>query len=461
MKLFNTLSNHIEELQPSSTDHFTVYCCGPTVYNYAHIGNFRTYALQDVLIRTLETDGYNPYLVRNITDVDDKTIKNSIHEGVSLKSFTNKWTEIFHADCEKLNIKQPNVEPRATDHISEQISLIQSLLDGGFAYVSPDNCVYFRISQFKSYGALSNVNNRQLVTQSTNSSGEHNIADEYDRENVADFALWKARKKEDGENFWPSPWGEGRPGWHIECSAMAKKYLGDTVDLHSGGVDLKFPHHENEIAQSECANHHQFVRYWMHIAHLLVDGSKMSKSLGNLFTVNDILNKNYSAEDLRYSLIAAHYSQQLNFTINNLDAAKNALTKLQNFYKNFPDFPIQPYKIPNWKYLGNAWDALMYDLNTPACLGNLFKFIGTYKNELAQQNGKMAQEFCTIMYCLGLQLNTPSEAAVPADIEELAKKRWAAKIDKNFLEADHIREILRNQGWGVKDSPNGYSMVKL
>ncbi|MDR1595965.1 MAG: cysteine--tRNA ligase [Puniceicoccales bacterium] len=465
MKLFNTLSEKKEELQRNSGGRFTMYFCGPTVYNYAHIGNFRTYLLQDVLTRILEVDGYNPCVVRNITDVDDKTIRDSMKNNVSLKTFTEKWATIFHEDCSALNVKLPTFEPKAAEHVDEQIAMIEVLVDGGFAYATADGSVYFKISAFPAYGALSNLAHRELQTQEVDSSGKKNLADEYDRESVSDFALWKATKPEDGENFWPSPWGNGRPGWHIECSAMAKKYLGDTIDLHSGGVDLKFPHHENEIAQSECANGKKFSKYWVHMNHLLVDGAKMSKSLGNLYTLADITAMGYSPQCLRYALIAGRYNQQLNFTINNLVAAKNAVEKLQNFFEKISDGSgVQKFEISDWKFFGEAFEALIDDMNTPACLGGIFRLINDIPIEElnGQQRLELHREFSTLMYCLGLPLNDKNEnVEIPENIKRLAAERWVAKQSKNFAEADRIRLELLDHGWNVNDSKDTYTVERV
>jgi cysteinyl-tRNA synthetase len=460
VRLFNTLSKEKEDLLRNRDGRFTIYFCGPTVYNYAHIGNFRTYLLQDVLVRTLEVDGYNPCVARNITDVDDKTIRDSVKNGLSLREFTEKWTKIFHEDCSSLNMKVPDFEPKATEHIAEQIAMVESLVAKGFAYVAPDGSVYFRICSFDGYGALSNLENRRLETQELDSSGKRNLADEYDRENVSDFALWKAAKPGDGENFWPSPWGNGRPGWHIECSAMAKKYLGDTIDLHSGGVDLKFPHHENEIAQSECANGKKFSKYWMHIAHLLVNGTKMSKSLGNLYTLRDILGKGYSPECLRYALIAAHYRQSLNFTDNNLIAARNAIERLQNFAGKISDGQvIKKFEIAEWKFFKHAFSTLLDDLNIPTSLGAIFKAINEISVEAMDSATKFAMfaEFSTIMYCLGLQLTDPeASVGIPENVKILAEARWKAKLAKNFPEADRLRLEITDMGWTIDDTRESY-----
>lgn len=464
MKLFNTLTGEKEELIQRDGVPFTMYFCGPTVYNYAHIGNFRTYLVQDVLVRTLQSCGYNTVVARNITDVDDKTIRDSQKENKSLREFTEKWTEIFHNDCDALNILRPNFEPKATDHINEQIEMIQSLIDKGFAYVADDGSVYFDVSEYDEYGQLSRVGERTLVSQELDSAGNRNLADEYDRDNVADFALWKSSKQEDGENFWKSPWGNGRPGWHIECSAMAKKYLGATIDLHSGGVDLKFPHHENEIAQSQCANGQPFSRYWMHIAHLLVDGTKMSKKLGNLYTLNDINDRGFSALALRYALISAHYTQSLNFTFNSLVAATNALDKLKKYAKKLGAKNVESVIIvKEWKFLHNAFNAITDDLNVPSCLGELFKSM--HEIDMSSLNDSDMQylrdEFSSLMFMLGLNFDDDDNIDIPDHIKDLAERRWHAKLDRNFKEADALRQQITAEGWGVNDTSDGYSIVRL
>lgn len=458
LKLYNTLTKKIDDIT-SIGSRFTVYFCGPTVYNYAHIGNFRTYIIEDVLIRVLKLAGYHPFVVRNITDVDDKTIRDSQKNGVSLSELTNKYIKIFQDDCQKLNILSPDVEPHATAHIAEQIALIQGLIDNGHAYIS-DGSVYFKVNSFKNYGRLSSINKRELQTQILDSAGKKNNADEYDRESVSDFVLWKAKKLEDGENFWPSPWGDGRPGWHIECSAMSMKYLGHTIDLHAGGVDLCFPHHENEIAQSEAYSGQTFVRYWIHIAHLMVEGAKMSKSLGNMYTLQEIENSGFSAETLRYCLLSGHYRQPLNFTMNGLHAADNALKKLQKFaevlQKCSPKIPT------NWSFFGNAYEALLNDLNVPLCIGNVFKTVSSINVSKLSNVDKniLSSEFNAIKYALGIELADKKNIEIPTDIQALAQARWEAKLQKNYILADEIRIKIESAGWIVSDSKSGFSIIK-
>ena len=332
IELYDTLSRSIQTLAPSSSGTLRFYCCGPTVYGPAHIGNFRTFLIQDTLRRVLEVDGMAVKHVRNITDLDDKTIRRSLEEGKSLIDFTAHWTEKFHADCDALNMLEPSIEPSAVAHIPQQIALVEKLIEKGNAYATDDGSVYFRVGSFEDYGRLSRLKQRELKTQTENSAGELNDADEYDRESINDFALWKSRKDGDGDNYWSSPWGEGRPGWHLECSAMVDSaFDGETIDLHGGGIDLCFPHHENEIAQSECAHGHDFCKHWFHSAHLMVEGAKMSKSLGNLYTLDDLRDKGFSPMVVRYTLIAGSYRQQLNFTFDGLHASQSALTRFERF----------------------------------------------------------------------------------------------------------------------------------
>lgn len=454
---------------PPSGTVFKMYCCGPTVYGPAHIGNFRTFLVQDVLRRTLECSGRNVLHVRNITDVDDKTIRESRRLGMSLSEFTRKWEDKFRGDCAKLNMLPPSVEPRATEHIPEQVAMIEKLVDTGHAYVAKDGSVYFKISSFKNYGRLANLDREHMATQSTNSAGKANNADEYDRENVADFALWKSRKPEDGGVFWKSPWGDGRPGWHIECSAMSRKYLGNVFDLHGGGVDLCFPHHENEIAQSECATGvSPHVKYWFHSAHLTVDGEKMSKSSGNLFTIDDLLRKGYTPQQIRYALISGHYRQQLNFTFKSLDDAKSALLKLRNGIKSAlrkagvdrDKFNLSV--MPGSKFAGTifegAWNAMCDDLNVPRALGKIFASVGKFDGKDADME---AAGF--MMYALGLDVfadENENYAPPPAEITDMARRRWEARQSRNFALADELRKNITDGGWTVLDGKDGYEIRK-
>jgi cysteinyl-tRNA synthetase len=464
MRLFDTLTRTDRELRPIDGTTFRFYCCGPTVYGPAHIGNFRTFVLQDVFRRTLETGGTRTLHVRNITDVDDKTIRDSQKAGKSLGEFTAAWTKKFHVDCDKLGLLPPHIEPGAVEHIPQQIAMIERLIAKGHAYASDDGSVYFKISSFPGYGRLSRLDERELdlgKTQNTRSS-----SDEYEKDSLSDFVLWKARRSEDGENFWQSPWGEGRPGWHLECSAMIEEYLGDSFDLHSGGVDLVFPHHENEIAQSQCACGGHFAAHWFHITHLLVDGGKMSKSLGNLYTLEDLAAKGFSAMEVRYVLIGAHYRKPLNFTLESLSGAREALLKLAKGARQLAA-KVEPGTLLNSADFGvfqNAWDSLNNDLNTPAALGGIF----TGLREAAHLSGAEAAAALAglnrLLRALGLILPeeiTPESVEIPADIQALAERRWQARLAKDWAESDALRAQLSAQGWAMKDGKDNYSLEPI
>ena len=316
MKVFNSLTRGMEELKPLADNEIRLYTCGPTVYNFAHIGNFRAYAFEDVLRRTVKFNGMKIRQVMNLTDVDDKTIRGANAAGVALTDYTKTYKDAFFADLAKLNIEPAEVYPAATDHIPEMIELVSKLVESGVAYQSDDGSVYFNVRKFPGYGKLAHID---FDNQRT---GARCASDEYDKENVGDFALWKAWEESDGPVGWDSPWGRGRPGWHIECSAMSMKYLGETFDLHTGGIDNLFPHHENEIAQTEAATGKPFVNTWMHCAHLMVNGEKMSKSLGNFFTLRDLIEKGWSGREIRYVLVNSHYRQGLNFAFSALEDAR-------------------------------------------------------------------------------------------------------------------------------------------
>ncbi|TVR50268.1 MAG: cysteine--tRNA ligase [Puniceicoccaceae bacterium] len=474
LKLHDTLSRELRPLVPSDGRTFRFYCCGPTVYGPAHIGNFRTYVLHDVLRRALEIDaarsGHAVLHVLNITDVDDKTIAGAAEAGVSLADFTQGWIDRFHDDCTRLGLLRPHHEPRATAHIDEQIRLVQTLLDRGHAYAASDGSVYFRIASFADYGKLTRLPERELRAGAAAAAGEAHLSDEYERDQIADFVLWKARKPGDGEVFWPSPWGEGRPGWHLECSAMSMAYLGETFDLHGGGVDLCFPHHENEIAQSEAATGKPFARHWFHCAHLMVEGRKMSKSLGNLHTLDELQAEGHAPETLRYLLLSGHYRQQLNFTRHGLGAAASALDKLRSGARTLrqasgleaagsapspeglpPDFgPFEP-----------AWQALGEDLDVPRCLGLTFETLASLrKSPPAGDDARAAAAgLAGIGFALGLDLFAESEAApIPAEAARLAEERWQAKSRKDFATADRLRGELLQLGFKVLDRKDGYDL---
>jgi cysteinyl-tRNA synthetase len=459
LRLHDTMTRAPRALEPLDGETLRFYCCGPTVYGPAHIGNFRSFVVQDLFRRVVEAGGTPTRHVRNLTDVDDKTIRQSQAEGRSLQEFTADWTARFHADCEALHILPPAIEPGAVAHIPQQIALIEKLMEKGHAYVGGDGSVYFRIASFPAYGKLSRLQERTITTTDPGAA----LQDEYDRDSAADFALWKARRPEDGPNYWPSPWGEGRPGWHIECSAMAMEYLGPSFDLHGGGVDLIFPHHENEIAQSEAATGQPFAAHWFHVAHLLVEGKKMSKSLGNLFTLEDVRERGFSPEDLRYLLLSGHYRQPLNFTWESLNAARKALGRLRETRRRWaaPDFaegqvPAVPAGPQNFGPFRPVLDALLDDLNTPEALGRLFVLLRKDAPEASDPAWRAGLE--AVLWTFGFHLPPPAEVDLPVEIQTLADQRWQAKQAKDWSRADALRAELLAAGWEIKDRADGFDL---
>ncbi len=453
LKLYESLSRSLRELRrpdpANPTDVFTFYNCGPTVYAPAHIGNFRTAVVNDVIRRLLELE-LGPSKVkhvRNLTDVDDRTIAQALKEKRPLGEITRKWTVKYQEDSAALNCLIPHVQPTATGHIKEQVSMIEVLMEKGNAYRGADGSVYFKIDSFPEYGALSRIKDRELKITDASADSDH-------KDSVTDFALWKAYKpNEDGDVKWAGPKGatEGRPGWHIECSAMIKKHLGDTLDLHTGGVDLLFPHHENEIAQSNCCNGVTFARHWYHSEHLLVDGTSMSKSKGNYYTLSDLVEKGYSAAAVRYALLAGHPRKQLNFTLDSLHAAEKAVQSLRNFRATLKEFDGNP------DVFADVFKALNDDLNTPGALGALFTAINRGSDGIDFAN------FDRVMFAFGLNLEAAAEVklAVPAEVAALAEQRWAAKQAKDFATADKLRGELTAAGWSMLDGKDGYSLEPL
>lgn len=463
LKLHDTLTRTDREVTPLDGKTLRFYCCGPTVYGPAHIGNFRTFVAQDVMRRVVEASGTSTLHVRNITDVDDKTIRDSQKAGQSLTDFTRGWTEKFHADCAALNLLPPHVEPSAVAHIPHQIAMIEKLIANGHAYAAADGSVYFRVSSFKDYGKLSHLEDRELRLGASEAASATD-SDEYSKDSLTDFALWKGRKPEDGSNFWPSPWGEGRPGWHLECSAMILEYLGEDFDLHSGGVDLIFPHHENEIAQSCCSTHGKFAHHWMHVAHLMVDGGKMSKSLGNLYTLEDLAKRGYSAAEVRYVLIYGHYRAPLNFTMHSLDSARQALQKLARADKALSAISptLQHSSAPG--PFQDAWETLLHDLNVPGALGAVFGTLNKIKpaSLATEEASTLRNGLHFMLHALGIVLPPVIEDAaveVPADIQAFARQRWDAKQAKDWATADALRKQLEAAGWLIKDSKEGFTVV--
>ncbi len=468
LNVYNSLTRRLEPLQPQDGRTVRFYTCGPTVYAFAHIGNFRAYMFEDVLRRTLQHAGMQVRQVMNLTDVDDKTIRGARQAGISLKAYTRPFIDAFFADLRTLNIEPAEVYPAATDHVPEMIALIKRLMDKGLAYRSDDGSVYFKVSAFPAYGRLAHLDMGGLR------AGARVAQDEYAKESVGDFALWKAWDEQDGDVAWDSPWGRGRPGWHIECSAMAMKYLGESFDLHTGGIDNLFPHHENEIAQAEGATGHPFVNTWMHCAHLRVNGEKMSKSLGNFFTLRDVMAKGYQGREVRYVLLNGHYRQPLNFTFEAVDAARTSLARIDEFASRLAAAAAgcaAPAEAPSWaQQARQAFDAaLADDLNVPQALAAIFALVRDGNSALQTGRLNAAEAMATqgvLVACdrvLGLDIGQAGvgSEAVPAEIQSLADARAAARQAKNWAEADHLRGQLAEHGWEVRDGKDGQKVKRL
>jgi cysteinyl-tRNA synthetase len=446
VKFFNTLTRTKEEFVPLKPPHVGLYTCGPTVYDFVHIGNLRAFMFDDLLRRWLEYRGFNVTHVMNITDVEDRIINKVRESGKPLKEVTNLYATAFLADLDRLNVKRAHIIPRATEAIPGMIAMIEKLIAGNHAYVSDDKCVYYSIKSFPEYGKLSH---RQVGDQST--AVARIKSDDYDKEEMADFALWKAWDEKDGDVKWDSPWGPGRPGWHIECSAMSIQHLGETFDIHCGGEDLVFPHHEDEIAQSEAATGKPFVRYWLHNAHLLVEGKKMSKRFNNYYALGDLLAKGWSGREVRYVLLSAHYRDPLNFTMDGLQAARSALQRMDEFLLKLDANPAGI--VPD---LQSRFDAAMDDdLNTSAALGALFEFIreANKRTIAASEAAAILATWQRIDQVLGFGMPVKSEA--PAEVLALVEERQAARKAKNFKRSDEIRDQLAKQRWGIEDTPKG------
>lgn len=451
MKVFNSLTRQNEELKPLEGNQIRLYTCGPTVYNFAHIGNFRAYTFEDILRRVIQFNGMTIKQVMNLTDVDDKTIKGANAAGVKLTDYTKTYKDAFFADLKKLNIQSAEIYPAATDHIPEMIDLVQSLIDKGVAYVSEDKSVYFNVRKFPGYGKLAHIDFDHQQT------GARCASDEYDKENVGDFALWKAWEPSDGPVAWDSPWGKGRPGWHIECSAMSMKYLGETFDLHTGGIDNLFPHHENEIAQAEASTGKEFVKTWMHCAHLKVNGEKMSKSLGNFFTLRDLLDKGYTGREIRYVLINAHYRSGLNFAFSALDDARKSLARIDACVEK-----ATMGTVPEWanKHLEDFTKAVNDDLNIPSAFAALFSLVRDANGKGAEGTLSVFKRMDEVLGVIFFE-NEKKEEAIPEEISELLEERKAARQAKNWAESDRIRDLLKEKGYAVKDSKEGQTCTKM
>ncbi|MBN2449154.1 MAG: cysteine--tRNA ligase [Lentisphaeria bacterium] len=460
LTLYNSLTRRQEPFVPIQPGRVGVYTCGPTVYNMAHIGNFRAYMFEDLLKRTLRFCGYSVTHVMNLTDVDDKTIRDSRAAGISLGDFTARYKKAFFEDVDTLRLLPADEYPAATDHIGDMIALIGALMAKGIAYQADDGSVYFSIARWPAYGQLVKVDPARMR------AGERVSLDEYAKESVADFALWKAWSEEDGEVGWDSPWGRGRPGWHIECSAMSSRYLGPHFDIHCGGVDNMFPHHEDEIAQSEAANGCRFVNVWLHCAHLIVDGEKMSKSAGNFHTLRDVLERGYCGRELRYVLLATHYRQQLNFSFQACDDARAALQRLDAFRRRlreataFADAGTGAAKERSEQALEAFRAALEDDLNISPALAAVFDFVrdGNRLLDEGTVGGPGAAEVLRVLERMDSVLGVMEADAgegIPAEVEALAGARQAARKARDFARADALRDQLSAMGWTVEDTPKG------
>ena len=449
MKVQNSLTRREEELSPLEGNTVRMYTCGPTVYNFAHIGNFRAYVFEDVLRRTIEFNGMKVRQVMNLTDVDDKTIRGANAAGVPLGDYTKTYKDAFFADLKTLNIEPAEVYPAATDHIPEMIALVSKLVEKGVAYKSDDGSVYFNVRAFPGYGKLAHIDFDHQQT------GARCAADEYDKENVGDFALWKAWEQSDGPVGWDSPWGRGRPGWHIECSAMSMKYLGETFDLHTGGIDNLFPHHENEIAQAEAATGKPFVKTWMHCAHLRVNGEKMSKSAGNFFTLRDLVAKDWTGREIRYVLVNAHYRTGLNFAFDALEDARKSLARIDACVEKATDG-----EAPDWakSRLEEFAAAVNDDLNMPKAFAALFELV---RETNAKGGSGVLGVFKRMDEVLGVIFFGKAEKEeAPAEILALLEKRSEARKAKNWAESDRLRDEIAAAGWIVKDSREGQTVSK-
>lgn len=463
MKIFNTMTRRKEEFVPLDKNEVKIYACGPTVYNYIHIGNARPLCVFDVLRRYLEYRGYNVRFVQNFTDVDDKIIKRANEEGLSFEEVSKKYIKEFWTDAHGLNFKDATVHPKATENIDEIINIIKTLEEKGYAY-AVDGDVYYRTLKFKDYGKLSHQPIEDLQSGARIAIGEK-------KENPLDFALWKAAKE--GEPYWDSPWGKGRPGWHIECSAMNKRYLGDSIDIHCGGKDLVFPHHENEIAQSEAANDAPFAKYWMHNGYINVDNVKMSKSLGNFKTVREIANV-YGYEVIRYFLISSHYRSPINYSIDIIEQCQSALDRLYTCRESL-DFAIKNAKSDIddddkiLKLIASAKDefikAMDDDLNTADGIAAVFNLVSTINTEIINKEvslnvcKKAAEMFDELTGVLGLLYNRKSND-IDDDIEKLIEQRQTARANKDWAMADKIRDELKAKGIILKDTPQGVTWTK-
>lgn len=467
LKLFNTESRTKEVVTPLHGKTIRMYTCGPTIYNYAHIGNFRTYVFEDILRRTIKFFGMDLIQVMNLTDVEDKTIKGALDHNLTLKEYTDKYKDAFFEDIKTLNIEPVEFYPAATDYIPLMIKMVEKMVHDKIAYQGADGSIYFSIDRFPSYGRLSHLKIDELKA----AASKRVAVDEYDKENVADFVLWKSYDPErDGNIFWESPFGRGRPGWHIECSAMSYALLGESIDIHCGGVDNMFPHHENEIAQSESYTCKHFVRYWLHSEHLLVDGKKMSKSKGNFYTLRDLLKMGYTGEEVRYLLLQTHYRTQLNFTFQGLDSARHTLNRIKEFVFRLDTVHgekdhhlVEPLLV---EALQEFRQNLADDLNISPALAAIFDLIPKI-NSLIDENKLSRKEAHDVLaflkkadIVLGVLPLEQKKVQISHELEELLEKRQQARANKQWAQADHFRDAILAQGYLIEDTASGARLKK-
>jgi len=468
LKLRNTMSRSIETFEPLQPGRVLVYGCGPTVYDHAHIGNFRSFLFYDLVHRYLEWSGYEVRFVVNLTDVDDRTIRGAVAEGVSIAAHTRRYAELFLADSNALGIQPADAYPKATEYVDRMVAFIRRLLDSGHAYVAEDGAVYFSIARFPGYGRLKGID------LSTLRAGARVAQDEYEKEDARDFALWKAATEEDERAgaAWEAPWGRGRPGWHLECSVMSTTELAETIDLHLGGEDLVFPHHENEIAQSEAATGKPFVRYWLHVKHLLVEGKKMSKSLGNFFTVRQLVDQGFDPASIRHQLIGAQYRKELNFTLEGLEASRNAVQRLVDFESRLQALATSadspPTGLPSLaeELLDEFRTAMDDDFNSADALAALFTFVNRVNGELdanasvrEADRDAAARALSSVDSVLGLlevaRVSRAIGKELATHVQERIRERTEAKRNRDFATADAIRDELAEQGIVLEDGPDG------
>ena len=463
LKFYNTLSKKKEEFNEINKGKIKIYTCGPTVCNYAHIGNWRSFVFSDILRRYLKYKGYDVMHVMNLTDVDDKTIRDSQKQSMSLKEFTEKYSKIFFEDMDILNIERVEEYPKATESIKEMLDITKKLIEKGIAYKSEDGSVYYSVTKFKDYGKLAGLKLGNLK------AGARVKHDEYEKESANDFALWKAYEETDGDVFWETEFGKGRPGWHIECSAMSSKFLGNHFDIHTGGIDLKFPHHENEIAQSEGCSGEKFVNYWLHSEHLLIEGEKMSKSKGNFYIIKDLLDKGHSPKALRYMLLSTHYRQKVNFTFESFDAAENIIKRFKEFLLKLKSVKgsednsdVDEIIINSKKQFENSMDD---DLNISGGLAALFEFMTSINKLMSEE--KLSRNDALKAFNLMMEFDTViglfefKEEDIPKEILEIVKKREEARKNKDWALSDKLRDEVKDKGFEIEDTKEGSVVKKI